>query len=110
MKSEIGVRHEHNWFTLTTDLIIHHSITNIPNQTPESLSILGIVKETPSTPLLGQQLKFLENLLQFSTNHCPSGVNLNLGTYELTVPVPSSSFFPWYCLQEQVCRVRQRGP
>jgi len=110
MKSEIGVRHEHNWFNLTTDLIIHHSITNIPNQTPDLICILGIVKETLNIPLLGQQLKPLETLLQFSTNHCSLGVNLNLGTYELTVPVLSSSFLPWHCLQEQVCRVRQRVP
>ena len=110
MKSEMGVRNEHGWFILTADLIIHHSITNIPNQTPDFICILGIIEETLNIPLLGHQLKFLENLLQFSTNHFSSGVHINLGRYEFTVPVLSSSFLPWHCLQEQVCRVRQRVP
>ena len=109
MKSETGIRHKHSCFTLNTDLIIHHSITNIPNQTPELLCILGILEETLNVPLLGQQLKSLKNVLQFATNPCSSGVNLNLGTYELTVPVPSFSFLLCHCFQEQVCRVRQRG-
>jgi len=98
--SEMGIRHEYNWFTLATDLIIHHSITKIPNQTPESLCILGIVKETLNIPLLGQQVKCLENVFQFSTSHQLSGMNLNLGRCELTVPTPSSSFLPSHCLQE----------
>ena len=110
MKSEMGVRHEHNWFTLTTDLVIHHCITNISNQTPDFICILGIIEETLNIPLLGHKLKFLENLLQFSTNHFSSGVILNLGTYVLTVPILSSSFLPSHCPQEQVYRVRQRGP
>ena len=110
MKSETGIRHKHSCFTLNTDLIIHHSIANVPNQTPEFLGVLGIVEETLNVPLLGQQLKSLKNVLQFATNPCSSGVNLNLGTYELTVPVPSSSFFLYYFPFGQVCRVRQRGP
>jgi len=106
MKSEVGVRNEHNWYILTTDLIIHYSITNISNQTPEFLCILGIVKETFNITLLGQQLKSLKNIFQFSTNHCLSAVNINLGAYDLTAQVPSSSLLPWHCLQEQVDRVR----
>jgi len=110
MKSEMGIRNEHDWFTLTTDLIIHHSITNIPNQTPKLLCILGIVKETLNIPILGQQLKSLENLLQFSINHHLSVVNLNLGVYEFTFSVASSSFLLYRHSQEQVDRGRQRGP
>jgi len=110
MKSEMDMRNEHNWFTLTTDLVIHHSITNIPNQTPEFLCILGIVNETPNIPLPGQEFKPLEDIFQFSTNHYLSGMVPKLRIYELTVPVPPSSFLPWHCLQEQVYRVRQRGP
>jgi len=111
MKSEMGVRNEHVWFTLITDLIIQYSITNIPNQTPEFLCILGIADETPNIPLLAQEFKFLVNVFQFSANHCLSGVNPNLRTYEPTVPIhSSSSFLPYHCLQEQVYKVRQRGP
>ena len=74
----MDVRNEHYWFTLTTDLIVHHSITDIPNQTPEFLYILGILQETLNIPLLGQQLKSLKNALQFPANHCLSVVKLNL--------------------------------
>ena len=93
--SGIDVRHEHNEFILTTDLIIHHSIVNIPNQTTEFICILGIVNETPNIPLLSQQFESLENCFQFSTNPCLSGMNLNLGSCELTVLVHSSSFLPY---------------
>jgi len=62
MKSEIGVRREHNQFTLTKDLIIQHSIMNIPNQTTEIISVLWIIDKTLSDPLFSQQLKFLENV------------------------------------------------
>ena len=106
MKSERGVRHEHTWFILTTDLIIHHGIMNISNQTTEFICILWIVKETFSIPLLGQQLEFLENVLQFSTNYCLSNVNFNLAMYGLTFPIAFSSFLPCHCLEEQVYRVR----
>ena len=94
MMSETDVRHDDTWFTLTTDLIVHHSIVNIPNQTIEIICILGIVDETFSIPLLSQQLKSLLNVFQFSINPCLSGVNPNLGRCELTVPAPSSSFLP----------------
>ena len=105
----MGIRHEHNWLTLTTDLIIHHSITNSPHQTTEIVCILSIVNETLNIPLLSQQLESLDNVFQFSTNLCLSDMNFNLGRQELTVPVHSSSFLPCCCLQEQVYRVRQRG-
>jgi len=106
----MGIRNKHNWITQTTDLILHHSITNISNYTTEFVCILGIVQETLNVPLLGQELKSLENVLQFSTNHCLPGVNVDLGMCEPTFPVASSSFLPSHCLEEQVCRVKQRGP
>jgi len=86
----MGVRYEHNWFTLTTDLIVHHSIVSIPNQATEIICIIEIVDETFNIPLLSQQLESLENAFQFPTNLCSSGMNLNLGGSKLTVPVPSS--------------------
>ena len=73
MKSGMGVRHEHNGFTLTTDLIVDHSIMNIPNQTTEFVCILWIVKEAFNIPLLSQQFESLENILQISTNPYLSG-------------------------------------
>jgi len=106
----MGVRHVHNWFTLTTDLIIHHSIPNIPNQITDNVCILGIVNETPNTPLLSQQCESLENVFQFSGNPHSSAMDLTLGRDKLTVPVPSSSFLLYCHLQEQVHRVRQKGP
>ena len=62
MKSETDIRHRYNGSTLNTDLIIHHCIVNIPNHTTEMICILGIVDETPSTPLFSQQLKSLLNV------------------------------------------------
>ena len=110
MKSGTGVMNEHNWLNLTTYLIIHHSITNIPNQTPEFICILGIVKETLSIPLLGQQLNSLENVFQFSINPCLSGVNLDLGRYEAycfssSLLISSLSLPPGTGLQSEAERV-----
>ena len=106
MKSETDIRHECSGFTLTTDLIVHHSILNIPNQTTEIICILGIVDEALNIALLSQQLKSLLNIFQFSTNPCLLGVNPNLGRYELTVPAPSSLFLLHCHLQKQVYRVK----
>ena len=49
-------------FIPITNLICHHSIMNIPNQTTEFNCILGIVEETLNIPLLSQWLEFLENI------------------------------------------------
>jgi len=55
MKSEkyVKVRHRCNKLILITNLIGHHSIINIPNQTTEFICILGIVEETLNILLLG---------------------------------------------------------
>jgi len=106
----MGVRYEHNWFTLTTYLIAHHSIANIPNQTTEIICILWIVNETLNIPLLSQQLEPLENAFQFPANTFSSGMNLSHGRSKLTAPTSPSFFLPYDHLQEWVYRVRQKGP
>ena len=62
MKSEMGVRHDHDRFSLTTDQIVHHSTMNTPNQMTKFIRIITIVKKTLNIPLPDQWLKFLENI------------------------------------------------
>jgi len=66
----MDVRHEGSEFVLITNLIVHHSITNIFDQTTKFIRILDIVEETLSAPLLCQRLKFLENVSQFPNDPC----------------------------------------
>ena len=54
MKSETDVRHGVNEFALSTNLIVHSSIMNSPNQTSKFVCILNIVEETLNIPLLSQ--------------------------------------------------------
>ena len=61
MKSETDVRYEGIELTLTTHLIVYHSITNTPNQTTECICILGIGKESLNSPLVFQHNEFLDN-------------------------------------------------
>jgi len=76
MKSGIDVRHEGNKFTLTTDLVVHYGIMDIPNQTTEFICILDVVKESLNIPLLCQWIEFLENVFQFPNSPFSSGLNL----------------------------------
>jgi len=71
MKSEKCFRCKGNRPAPITNLIVHHSITDIINQTPKFIGILDIVKESLNIPLLHQWIEFLEDVFQF-----PSGTGL----------------------------------
>ena len=108
MKSEMCVRDESNELTPITNLIAHHSFTDTINQTGKFICILDIVEESHNVPLLCQRVKFLENAVQFPNSTCLLD-SINLKRCGPTVPVPFSSFLPYYYLQKQVYRVNQKG-
>ena len=87
--SETDVRYESDEHALNTNLIVHHSITDIFNQTTEHLCILDIGEESLDLPLVCQWNEFLENLSKFPGSHWLLGLDLNL-KHGLTVLVPSS--------------------
>jgi hypothetical protein len=93
-KSEMDVRHEGNEFVLATDLIAHHGIANVFNQTAKCILILNVVEETPNIPLLYQWPKFSENIFQFPDSPCLSDLSLNCRECGLTVPVSFSVLAP----------------
>ena len=103
----MGIRHEGNENALNTNLIVHHSITDIFNQTIEDLCILDICEESLDLPLVCQWNELLENVSQFPDSHL-LGLDLNL-MLELTVPVPSSLPPPWHHPQKLVYREGHKG-
>ena len=106
--SETDVRHEGDKLALNTNLIVHHSTMDIPNQTIEHLCILDIGEESLDLPLICQWNEFLENLSQFPDSPQSLGLDLNL-KHELTVPVPSSLPPPWHHPQKWVYRAGHKG-
>jgi hypothetical protein len=108
--SETKVRHEHDGFVLITNLIIHHGIADIFNQTTKDICILDVVQETFHPRLFFQWLEFSEDYFQFPNNPFPSDSALNHGRGKLTVPVPSSSVLHWHRLQKLARIVRRRVP
>jgi len=70
MKSEICVSHGCDEPVPITNLIAHHGITVITNQTAEIICILGIVEETLNSPLICQWTEFLENGFQLPISTC----------------------------------------
>ena len=66
----MDVRRGGSEFVLTTNLIVHHSITNIFDQTAKFIRILDVVEETLRDPLLCQWLELLEDIFQFPNDPC----------------------------------------
>ena len=79
MRSGVGVRHGRSGFVLVTNLIIHHSIADIFDQTIQFVRILDVVEETLDLPLLCQWLEFSENFFQPPNDPCLSDTALELG-------------------------------
>ena len=108
MKSEMGVRHEDNEPTQTTNLIVHCSITDLSNQTTKLVRILDIIEKAFSLPLFCQWLEYLENIFQFPGGPCLSDPTPNVEGCRLTVPAPSFSCLPRHHLSKEVYRVKRR--
>ena len=66
----MDVRYGQSEFALTTNLIVHHSITDILDQIVQFVRILDVVEETLDLPLLCQRLEFSENVFQPPNNAC----------------------------------------
>ena len=71
-----------------TNLVIHHSITNVVSQTSQYLRILDIVEEASDSAPLCQRSQIPEYFFQFPEDQA-SGLNLDLGTNELPSERPS---------------------
>ena len=54
----MDLRHVGGDFVLTTNLVVHHGITNIFNQTTQLIRILDVVEKSLNLPLLCQRLEF----------------------------------------------------
>ena len=80
MKSEkhVQIRHKCSELIQIANLIGHHSIINIPNQTTKLICILWIAEETLNIPLLSQWLELLENPFQFPNDTSLLDLDLNL--------------------------------
>ena len=70
--------------TLSTNLVIHHGITDILSQATEFIHILSAVQEPCDPASLFQWGEVLKDLLQFPSRPCVS-VTPNLGEYGVTV-------------------------
>ena len=68
----------------TTNLIVHHCISNIFNQASKLICILNIGEKTLNLSLLLQQLQFLKNVLQLPNNQCLSVSDLIFRQCRLT--------------------------
>ena len=89
-----------------TNLIIHHGIADILDQTAEFVRILGVAQKTFHFYLLFEWLEFSEDVFQFPNGLYMSASARDHGRSELTVPAPPSSFPPGHHLQKQGRRVK----
>ena len=110
MQSELNVRYWGGGFFLITNLIFHHHIADIFDQTTQLIPILDVVEKPFNLPLLCQRLEFSKNFVEFPKDPCLSDSDLNLGGFGLTVPTSSSFLAPWNHPRKQVSRVRSKGP
>ena len=108
--SDIGVRDKGNMFIMVTNLVVHHSITDIINKTAKFVCILDVVEKALGLPLLLQWLEFSQNISQLPGDHFLSGLILDLVECNFTFPVPFSLLPPQHHPQEWACRVCQKGP
>ena len=76
------------------NLIFHHSIADVFDQTTQFIRILDVVEKSLSLPLLCQWLEFSENFFEFPKYPCLSDSDLDLGESELTVPTSPSFLAP----------------
>ena len=90
MWSETELSHGRGKFVLTTNLVFHHRIANVFDQTAQFIRILDIVEKSLDLPLLCQRLEFLENLFKLPKDLCSSEQELDLRGFGLTVPTASS--------------------
>ena len=90
MQSEIDINYGRGEFVLITNLIFHHGIANVFDQTGQFIRILDVVEKSLNLPLLCQWFEFLENFFEFPKDPCLSDSDLDLGEFGLTVP---TSFF-----------------
>jgi hypothetical protein len=90
----MDVRHEGDESVLITNLVVHHSIANTLDQTAKFIRVLDVVKKALHLRLLFHRLEFSESAFQFPNDPHASGLTLNPGRHELTIPVPSSLSLP----------------
>ena len=57
----MDVKHGRNESGLIANLIVHHCIANIFDQTTQFIRILDVVEKAFDPPLIGQRLEFLES-------------------------------------------------
>jgi hypothetical protein len=106
----VDVRHGGSEPVLVAHLIVHNGITNVFDQTTQPIRIPDVVEKALNLPLICQWLEFMENVFHFPDEPCLSGLALDLGERELTVPTSLSFLVPRYRPQKQMCRVRHKGP
>ena len=94
MQSEIGVSHGRGEFALITNLVFHHGIANVLDQTVQFTRILDVVEKTFNLPLICQWLEFSESFFEFPKDPCFSDLDLDLRDFRLTVLISSSFLAP----------------
>jgi hypothetical protein len=90
----MGLRDGFYETAVTTNLIVHHCISDIFNQACKPICILNIGEKTLSFSLLLQWLQFLKNVLQLPNNQCSSVSDLIFWQCRLTLPVSVFSSVP----------------
>jgi len=66
----MDVRHGGSESVLIANLVVHHCITDIFDQTTQLIRIPDVVEKALNTPLICQWLEFLENIFQFPDDPC----------------------------------------
>ena len=94
MQSETDVSHGRGECVLTTNLVFHHRIANVFDQTTQFFRILDVVEKSLNIPLLCQWLELLENFFELPKDPCLSDSDLDLRGFGLTVPTASSFVAP----------------
>ena len=79
---------------MITNLIFHHGIANVFDQTSKLIRILDVVEKSLNLPLLCQWLEFLYNLFEFAEDLRLSDSDPDLGEFELTVPTSFAFLAP----------------
>jgi hypothetical protein len=105
----LDVRYRDGSFFLITNLIFHHHIPDVFDQTTQLIRILDVVEKSLNLSLLCQWLEFPDNFFEFPKDPW-SDSDLNSGGLKLTVPTSSSFLAPWNHPRKQVSRVRSKGP
>jgi len=108
--SDTEVRDEGNKLIVITDLIVHHSIMDVLNQTVNFVCIVDVVEKTLCFSLLLQWLKLSQNIPQCPDDLCLLNLTFDHVEYDITIPVPFSLLFLQHHLQEQVYRSGQKWP